>query len=390
MKHTDKVLVIGAGYVGLAYTCFFSQIFKTTVLDIDKNKIKQIKECQFSAQEESINIFLKRFKKNIKAESFIDDFSEYDLALLCLPTDYDDKTNFFDTSTLKSMIKNITEQGFKGLAVIKSTVPVGFTEEIQKNTKEPKIIFSPEFLREGTALNDILNPSRIVVGGTDILCKKYLNYVDLAMTSMTKKFIMNSTEAEAVKLFANTYLAMRISFFNELDSFCIEKNLGTKDIIGAICEDNRIGQHYNNPSFGYGGYCLPKDTKQLLANYENVPQNLIESIVQANQTRKNFISDTILRSKVKNIGIYRLVMKKDSDNLKESSILSILNTLKENNLNVYIYEPLLENKHYLDCEVISDIEKFKEKSELIIANRTDEELRDCHDKLFTRDIFQKE
>ena len=390
MMLTKKILIVGAGYVGLAYTCFFSQKFNVTVLDIDQEKVKRINDGKSYTKELLIGDFLKKYKNNIKAKNVMNNFSDYDLAIMCLPTDYDEKSNFFDTKILSDEIERIFKNDFNGLMVIKSTVPVGYTDSIQKKFENKKIIFSPEFLREGNALNDILEPSRIVVGGDVSDCDKFCNYVDSCLKTSSRNFSIKSSEAESVKLFSNTFLAMRVSYFNELDSFCIENELNSENIINAVCEDERIGHHYNNPSFGYGGYCLPKDTKQLLANYKKVPQNLIESIVHANQTRKDFITKLVLKLNVKNIGIYKLAMKKDSDNIRESSILSIIDNLKKENLNIFIYEPLINKRKFNDCEIINDFEKFKNKSDLILANRYEKILESCKEKLFTRDIFYKE
>ena len=298
--------------------------------------------------------------------------------------------NFFDTKILSNTISILNESNFNGQVVIKSTVPVGYTESVQNKSNNVDIIFSPEFLREGQALKDILNPSRIVVGGITGSCEKYLSCVQSCLVSKTKSYIMSPSEAEAVKLFSNSYLAMRVSFFNELDTFCLNKSLSSKNIINAVCDDNRIGNQYNNPSFGYGGYCLPKDTKQLLSNYENVPQNIIGSIVHANKTRKDFIFDQIVSKNVKNIGIYRLVMKTNSDNIRESSIIYILEMLAEKNYKIFVYEPLLRVKEFKGCEVINNLDEFKYKSDLVIANRYDSLLDDIIDKVYTRDIYNKE
>ena len=388
--HTKKILIFGAGYVGLAYTCFFAQKFNVTVLDTNKRKIEKLKSGKSYLKEDLITSFIKKYIKNLNPIEEISDFSKFDLALMCLPTDYDEKSNFFDTKILLDSVKMAYERGFKGLMVIKSTVPVGFTKSIQKKYKNKNIIFSPEFLREGNALSDILSPSRIVAGGDKDSCKKFCSYIDYCLGKDVHKYIIGDAEAEAVKLFSNTYLAMRVSYFNELDSFCIEKNLNSKNIIEAVCRDERIGFHYNNPSFGYGGYCLPKDTKQLLSNYENVPQNLIESIVHANQTRKDFITKQILSTNAKRIGIFRLVMKKDSDNIRESSILGIIDNLKKEGLDIFIYEPIINEKTFNDCEIIKSFDDFKTKADLIIANRYDQLLDGIRNKLFSRDIFYKE
>lgn len=388
MKHTKKILIVGAGYVGLAYTSFFAQKYDVTVLDTDDQKIQNIKNRQPVSDELLVNTYLEKYHQNISPTTNVGCFKKFDLALMCLPTDYDEDTNYFDTQILSNMVEYISNNGFGGLIVIKSTVPVGYTNETSKKFQK-KIIFSPEFLREGKTLSDILNPSRVVAGGNYGLCKEYFDYINSCVEKASENLQMDTNESEAVKLFSNTYLAMRVSYFNELDSFCVEKELDTKSIINAVCMDDRIGHHYNNPSFGYGGYCLPKDTKQLLANYEQVPQNLIGSIVQANKTRKNFIVNLVLSKNKKNIGIFRLVMKKDSDNIRESSILDIIKQLKKHELNVIIFEPSINEALFLDCEVIKDFESFKNKSDIILANRYSEILDECREKILTRDVFLK-
>lgn len=389
MKHTKKILIVGGGYVGLAYTCFFAQKHHVTVLDSDASKVDDLNQKNKISDEKKINNFLKKYQKNITATTNIDCFAEFDLALMCLPTDYDETTNYFDTSILTKMLSKLHKKNFNGIVAIKSTVPFGFTENICKKYKQ-NIIFSPEFLREGSTLPDILNPSRVVAGGDEKLCKTYIEYIGDCIEQPTECLTMTASESEAVKLFSNTYLAMRVSFFNELDSFCAEKKINSKNIIDAVCLDKRIGDHYNNPSFGYGGYCLPKDTKQLLANYDQVPQNLIGSIVMANETRKDFIVNLVLAKKIDSIGVYRLVMKKGSDNIRESSIIDIVKKLKSKGKKIFIYEPSISENNFLGCEVLGDLNDFLNKSKMILTNRYDDNLNSHKSKVLTRDIYLKE
>ena len=314
--------------------------------------------------------------------------------MICTPTNYDSSTNQFDTSSIERVIERVLKNNTnKATIIIKSTVPIGYTKKIRKIFSYKKIIFSPEFLREGSALKDNLYPSRVIIGGKQVYAKKFANIlVDSAKLNRDEipLLFMGSNEAEAVKLFANTYLAMRIAYFNELDSFCAEKKLDTNAIINGIGHDSRIGNYYNNPSFGYGGYCLPKDTQQLKKNFKNIPSNLIQAIIDANSTRKDFIANLILKLKPKTVGIYRLVMKKDSDNYRDSSIQGIMTRLKAEGVDMVLYEPNLKDKFYFKTKIIKDLAIFKKKSSLIVANRINKELNDVKNKVFTRDIFMRD
>ena len=338
-----KIAVAGTGYVGLSIATLLSQKYEVMALDIIPQKVEMINQRKSPIKDKEIEDFLKNKKLNLRATlDYEEAFREAEYIVVSTPTNYDENRNFFDTSSVEDIIKKVKNMGIDTTIVVKSTVPVGFTKNIKEKYGMNNIIFSPEFLREGKALYDNLYPSRIIVGEKSERGKKFAELLKSAAIKkdMEIKF-MDSTEAEAVKLFSNTFLALRIAYFNELDTYAIMKGLNTKDIIEGVCLDPRIGNHYNNPSFGYGGYCLPKDTKQLLANYKNVPQNLIEAIVKANKTRKDFIAEEIIKKKPKIIGIYRLTMKLDSDNFRFSAIQDIIKNLKENNMNIIIYEPTL-------------------------------------------------
>ena len=384
-----NIAVIGAGYVGMSLALLLSQSNNVDVLDIDLAKVKKINEKKPTIYDEDIEYFFQNKKLNISAtDSPKDAYKNKDFFLIATPTDFNEKTNYFDASSVEIVIKDILKYSNTGLIVIKSTVPIGFTQQMNEKFNTNRIIFSPEFLREGRAIHDNLNPSRIIIGGShpDIhLFSKMLNKI--AIKKDMETLFMTSSEAEAVKLFSNTFLAMRVSFFNELDSFAMSKVLSSQNIINGVSLDPRIGSFYNNPSFGYGGYCLPKDTKQLLANYSNIPQDLIQAIISANETRKNFLADAILGSGAKIIGVYRLTMKLNSDNFRESAIIDLINKLSSQGKKILIYEPLLHESQYRGLEVCKEIETFKLKSEIILSNRFDAALADVHDKVFTRDIF---
>ncbi len=384
-----NIAVIGAGYVGMSLALLLSQSNNVDVLDIDLAKVKKINEKKPTIYDEDIEYFFQNKKLNISAtDSPKDAYKNKDFFLIATPTDFNEKTNYFDASSVEIVIKDILKYSNTGLIVIKSTVPIGFTQQMNEKFNTNRIIFSPEFLREGRAIHDNLNPSRIIIGGShpDIhLFSKMLNKI--AIKKDIETLFMTSSEAEAVKLFSNTFLAMRVSFFNELDSFAMSKVLSSQNIINGVSLDPRIGSFYNNPSFGYGGYCLPKDTKQLLANYSNIPQDLIQAIISANETRKNFLADAILGSGAKIIGVYRLTMKLNSDNFRESAIIDLINKLSSQGKKILIYEPLLHESQYRGLEVCKEIETFKLKSEIILSNRFDAALADVHDKVFTRDIF---
>jgi len=366
-----KITVVGAGYVGMSLSALLAKDNLVTLHDIDKKRIKLLKDKKSTIKDFDINTYWK--KNNLKIRATFSPkiaFRDSEFILVCTPTNYDEHQNHFDTSSVESVIRKAIKINNKATFIIKSTIPVGFTEHLRQKLKYKKIIFSPEFLREGKALFDSLNPSRIIVGSKN---KEARIFAGLLQQGAEKKdietFYMNSTEAEAVKLFANTFLAMRVSFFNELDSFSISKNLSSNSIIEGVCADKRIGKFYNNPSFGYGGYCLPKDTKQLLTNYETVPQNLIEAIVRSNTTRKDFIAEEILKKSPKVVGIYLLSMKSGSDNYRNSSVQGIMKRLNAKGIEILVYEPLLQNSTFFGSKVIKNLEIFMANSDLIIANR---------------------
>lgn len=385
-----KVAVVGLGYVGTSISVLISQKYEVVGIDIDKDKIRKINNKESPIHDNEITEFLKNKNLNIKAtKSIYEGIDNAKYIIICTPTDFDSSTNSFNTQSIESVLDEINNSNQNSTIIIKSTVPIGFTEKM--NIKFPllEIIFSPEFLREGKALYDNLYPSRIVVGG----CKSTATKFGKLMKSLSKKestdiLLVSNSEAEAIKLFSNTFLAMRVAFFNELDNFAIEHDLSSEMIIRGVCLDERVGDHYNNPSFGYGGYCLPKDTKQLVANFKNTPNKLISSIDESNDQRKLFISNQILKKNPKVIGIYRLIMKSNSDNFRVSAILDIVNLLKKQNVNFIIYEPLLGDEDFFDdIKVESDINSFMENTDIIIANRIDKIIQECEDKIFTRDIF---
>ena len=384
-----KIAIAGVGYVGLSLATLLSQYNEVVALDIIKDKVDKINSKISPIEDKYIKKYLRTKKLNLRATlDYKDAFYKADFIIICMPTNYDEKSNFFDTSLVEETIEKIKNMKIQTTIIIKSTVPVGFTERMKTKYNMNNIIFSPEFLREGKALYDNLYPSRIILGDKNEQAKKF---ADLLKESSLKKDVtikfMKSTEAEAVKLFSNTYLALRIAYFNELDTYAEIKGLNTKNLIEGVCMDQRIGGFYNNPSFGYGGYCLPKDTKQLKANYRDVPENLITAIVNSNATRKQHIVEEILSKEPKNIGIYKLSMKKNSDNFRASAIFDIIDMLIEKNKNIIIYEPQYENENYKNCKIVRDIKAFKENSSIIIANRIEEELEDVMDKVYTRDIY---
>jgi len=386
-----KIAVAGTGYVGLSLAVLLSQKNEVYALDINKQKVDLINKRISPIKDEYIEKYLKEKKLNLKATlDYKEAFKEKEFIIICTPTNYDEQTNSFDTSSVEDVIKKILETNAYATIIIKSTIPVGFTEKIKAKYNKQNIIFSPEFLREGKALYDNLYPSRIIIGEKSKQAEIFANLLkESALNNPIIKY-MNSTEAEAVKLFSNTYLALRVAFFNELDTYAEIKGLNTKDIIEGVSLDPRIGDHYNNPSFGYGGYCLPKDTKQLLANYKDIPQNLIEGVVKSNKTRKEHVTDMIIKKGKKIIGIYRLTMKTNSDNFRESAIKEIMEKLRCKGLEVIIYEPTLKENTYEGYTVINDIEKFNELSEIIIANRKDKKLKTLTKPIYTRDIFNKD
>lgn len=384
-----KIAIAGVGYVGLSLATLLSQYNEVVALDIIKDKVDKINSKISPIEDKYIEKYLKTKKLNLRATlDYKDAFYNADFIIICMPTNYDEKNNFFDTSLVEEIIEKIKNMKISTTIIIKSTVPVGFTEKMKRKHNMNNIIFSPEFLREGKALYDNLYPSRIILGDKNEQAKKF---AELLKKSSLKKDVaikfMKPTEAEAVKLFSNTYLALRIAYFNELDTYAEIKGLNTKNLIEGVCMDQRIGDFYNNPSFGYGGYCLPKDTKQLKANYKDVPENLITAIVNSNATRKQHIVKEILSKEPKIIGIYKLSMKKDSDNFRASAIFDIIDILIEKNKNIIIYEPQYENENYKNCKIVRDIKSFKENSSIIIANRIEDELADVMDKVYTRDIY---
>lgn len=381
------------GYVGTSLAILLSKKNLVFAYDTDQNKIELIKKKVSPIEDRHASKYLKNKKLKLKATNDQKTaFRDAEFIIICVPTNYDEENNQFNTSSIEIVIKNLNKINNKAVIIIKSTVPIGYTNKLKNLFPKLKIIFSPEFLREGKALYDNLYPSRIVIGEKSLEAKKF---GDLLIESSLKSkenipiYYMSSAEAESVKLFSNTYLAMRISYFNELDSFCEKYNISTKEVINAVSADPRVGNYYNNPSFGYGGYCLPKDTQQLLRNYDEVPNNLIRAIVETNTTRKDFIAKSIMQKKPKIVGIYRLVMKKDSDNFKQSSILGIMKRIKAKGVKIIIYEPLFKDKKtFFNSKIVYDLKKFKKQSDVIVANRSHKDLDDMRDKLYTRDIFK--
>lgn len=384
-----KITIVGLGYVGLSNGILLGQYNDVCFLDIDQSKIDKLNQKQSPIKDEYIELYLKEKKLNYTATTNKHlAYTNAEYVIISVPTDYDEITDTFDTSILKRVIKDCLAISPNTTIIIKSTIPIGFTSSLKCELGVDNIIFSPEFLREGKALYDNLYPSRIIVGGKSIAAQKFANLLkEGALKKDSSILYMDSTEAEAVKLFANTYLAMRISYFNELDTYAESHGLNTQDIIKGVCLDPRIGDYYNNPSFGYGGYCLPKDTKQLKANYLNVPNNLINAIVHSNETRKDFITQQILNRKPNVVGIYRLVMKEGSDNFRKSAVFDIIESLKSHEIKVIVYELLLENIDN-DIVTINCLDSFKSVSDLIICNRTTDELSDVMEKVYTRDIFR--
>ena len=387
-----KIAVAGTGYVGLSLATLLSQNNEVMALDIIPEKVKMINDRISPIKDKKIEEFFKTKDLNLTATlDYKEAFEGAKFIIISTPTNYDDELNFFDTSSVEDIIEKVISMGIDTTMVVKSTIPVGFIESVKEKYGIDNIMFSPEFLREGKALYDNLYPSRIIVGEKS---KRAEEFANLLLDGAIKKDVvvkyMNSTEAEAVKLFANTYLALRVSYFNELDTYAELKGLNTQDIIDGVCLDPRIGNHYNNPSFGYGGYCLPKDTKQLLANYKQVPQNLIEAIVKSNDTRKDHITRMILRKNPKTVGIYRLTMKTDSDNFRASAIQGIIDRLKFYNINIVIYEPTLKDSTFNDCKVINDFNEFSNLSDVVLVNRMDDNTKKISDKVYTRDLFTRD
>ena len=384
-----KILVFGLGYVGLANAILLSQSNEVIGIETDEEKINLINQRKSPLNDEMIIDYLNNKDLDLIAtKNYEDHLLDSDLAIIAVPTNYDENTRYFDTSFVDDVITNIKNDNEDLPILIKSTIPVGYTKGQREKFACQNIIFSPEFLREGKALADSLNPSRIIVGDKTDIGKNIANLYKKESLNDTEVLYMDSTEAEAVKLFANTYLAMRVSYFNELDTFAEMKGLSTKDIIMGVSADPRIGNYYNNPSFGYGGYCLPKDSKQLYANFENVPNAMFKAVIDANKIRKTYISDRILRNDPKTVGIYRLIMKKDSDNFRKSAIFDVINNIKDKT-KVQIYEPNLHEDYFEGLRVVNDLAEFK-KSDIIVANRLDQELLGVKEKVYTRDIFNKD
>ncbi len=387
-----KIAVAGTGYVGLSLATLLSVKNEVVALDVIPEKVEKINNRISPIQDEYIEKYFKEKNLNLKATlDYKEAFTGAKFIIISTPTNYDSEQNYFDTSSVEDIIKKVISMNIDTTMVVKSTIPVGFIESIKKKYNIDNIMFSPEFLREGKALYDNLYPSRIIVGEKS---KRAEEFANLLKESCLKEDVvikyMNSTEAEAVKLFANTYLALRVAYFNELDTYAELKGLNTKDIIDGVCLDPRIGNHYNNPSFGFGGYCLPKDTKQLKANYKDVPENIISAIVESNRTRKDHIANMIIKRNPKVVGIYRLTMKSGSDNFRASAIQGVMKRIKGKGIEVIVYEPTLKEDNFFNSKVVNDLNEFKKLSDVIIVNRIDDNIKDVENKIYTRDIFARD
>ena len=387
-----KIAVAGTGYVGLSIATLLSQKNEVVALDIIPEKVEMINNRISPIRDEYIEDYFKNKQLNLKATlDYKEAFTDAKFVVISTPTNYNEEEGYFDTSSVEDVIKKVIDMGISTTMVVKSTIPVGFIKDMKQKYNIDNIMFSPEFLREGKALYDNLYPSRIIVGERSERAEEFANLLkEASLKPDTVIKFMDATEAEAVKLFANTYLALRVSYFNELDTYAEMNNLNTQDIIEGVCLDPRIGSHYNNPSFGYGGYCLPKDTKQLLANYKNVPQNLIEAIVKSNDTRKDHIANMILKKKPNVVGVYRLTMKMDSDNFRASAIQGVIERIKAKVIEVVIYEPTLAADGFNGCKLIKDFDEFNKLADVVIVNRMDEKVKELDDEIYTRDLFSRD